>query len=113
MKSLRILFIAVALVTVNASNLLANVPVVNQLDTVKTIQVKVKGITCSTDLKMIASNVEKVNGVISCKPGKEGATTTFSVEFDPTKVSEKEIYTAIEGTGSCENPEERPYKVKQ
>lgn len=113
MKSLRILFMSVALVTVNASNAVANVPVVNQLDTVKTIQVKVKGVTCSTDLKMITTNVEIMIGVKSCKPGKEGATTTFIVVFDPTKISEKEIYAAIEGTGSCENPEERPYKVKQ
>ena len=27
--------------------------------------------------------------------------------------TEKEIVTAIENTGGCENPNDRPYKVKQ
>jgi len=84
-----------------------------QADTIKTASIKVKGITCSMDLKMISANVEKLNGVSSCKAGKQGTTTTFEVKFNPALVTEKEIYTAIEGTGSCENPDERPYKVKQ
>jgi len=84
-----------------------------QADTIKTASIKVKGITCSMDLKMISANVEKLNGVSSCKAGKQGTTTTFEVNFNPALVTEKEIYTAIEGTGSCENPDERPYKVKQ
>ena len=84
-----------------------------QADTIKTASIKVKGITCSMDLKMISANVEKLKGVSSCKAGKQGTTTTFEVKFNPALVTEKEIYTAIEGTGSCENPDERPYKVKQ
>jgi len=84
-----------------------------QADTIKTASIKVKGISCSMDLKMISANVEKLNGVSSCKAGKQGTTTTFEVKFNPALVTEKEIYTAIEGTGSCENPDERPYKVKQ
>lgn len=84
-----------------------------QTDSVKTATVKVKGITCSMDLKMISANVEKLKGVSSCKAGKQGTTTTFEVKYNPALVSEKEIFEAIEETGSCENPEERPYKVKQ
>lgn len=82
-------------------------------DSLKTATVKVKGITCSMDLKMISANVEKLNGVSSCKSGKQGTTTTFEVKYNPALVTEKEIFAAIETTGSCENPNERPYKVKQ
>ena len=82
-------------------------------DSLKTATVKVKGITCSMDLKMISANVEKVKGVSSCKAGKQGTTTTFEVKYNPALVTEKEIFAAIEGTGSCENPDERPYKIKQ
>lgn len=82
-------------------------------DSLKTATVKVKGITCSMDLKMISANVEKLNGVSSCKSGKQGTTTTFEVKYNPALVTEKEVFAAIESTGSCENPNERPYKIKQ
>ncbi len=82
-------------------------------DSLKTATIKVKGITCSMDLKMISANVEKLNGVSSCKSGKQGTTTTFEVKYNPSLVTEKEIFTAVESTGSCENPNEKPYKVKQ
>lgn len=81
-------------------------------DSSKTITVKVKGVTCSGDLKTIAGNVEKLSGVNHCKTGKMGATSTFEVKFNPSRVSEKEIYAAIENTGGCENPNDKPYKVK-
>lgn len=81
-------------------------------DSIKTASVKVKGVTCSMDVKMISSNVEKLNGVNSCKSGKQGTTTTFDVKFNPALVTEKEIFAVIESTGSCENPKEKPYKVK-
>ena len=79
----------------------------------KTITIKVKGITCSTDYKMIQTNVEKLKGVSKFEVGKEGATSTFIINYNPGLVSEEKIYAAIEGTGSCENPDERPYRVKQ
>lgn len=82
-------------------------------DSLKIVTIKVKGITCSMDLKMISANVEKVKGVISCKAGKQGTTTTFELKYNPALVTEKEIFAAIENTGSCENPDERPYKIKQ
>ena len=81
-------------------------------DSIKTIQVKVKGITCGNDLKTIAGNVEKLKGVSSCKTGKMGATSSFEVKYNPAKINEKEIYAAIENTSGCENPNDRPYKVK-
>lgn len=64
------------------------------------------------DLKTIAGNVEKLNGVISCKAGKQGPTTTFDVRYNPTLTSEKQIFAAIENTGGCSDPDARPYKVK-
>lgn len=82
-------------------------------DSAKTITVKVKGITCSMDLKMISANIEKMKGVNSCKAGKMGTTSSFEIKFNPAEVTEKEIYSTIENTGSCENPDERPYKIKQ
>lgn len=82
-------------------------------DSLKTATIKVKGITCSMDLKMISANVEKVKGVSSCRAGKQGTTTTFEVKFNPKITLEKELFTAIENTGSCENLGERPYKIKQ
>jgi copper chaperone CopZ len=81
-------------------------------DTLKTATIKVKGITCATDLKTISANVEKVRGVSSCKPGKQGPTTSFEVRFNPSRVTEKEIFATIENTGGCENPDERPYRIK-
>ncbi|MFZ5977686.1 MULTISPECIES: heavy-metal-associated domain-containing protein [Hydrotalea] len=78
-----------------------------------TVTVKVSGITCSGDLKMIADNVEKMNGVSSCKQvGKMSTSTSFEVKFDGTKISYSELVKAIEGTASCDHPDQRPYKVK-
>lgn len=82
-------------------------------DSTKTVTVKVNGITCSMDLKMIVANVEKLKGVSSCKSGKMGTTSSLEVKFNPALVTEKEIHTAIENTGGCKNPDERPYKMKQ
>ena len=79
----------------------------------ETTTVKVKGISCSTDLKMIKSSLEKVEGVNSCEAGKKGTTTSFIVKYDSKLVDEKAIYAVIEETGSCKNPSDRPYKVKQ
>jgi copper chaperone CopZ len=82
-------------------------------DSLITSTVKVKGITCSMDLKMIAANVESLQGVTNCNAGKQGTSTTFEITYNPAFVKETEIYAAIENTGSCDNPDERPYKVKQ
>lgn len=80
----------------------------------QTIKIKVSGITCSGDCKDIQKVVAKLNGVSSCKMiGKPSANSVFEVSFDPALVSEKEIRTAVEGTPGCDNPNDRPYKVKQ
>ena len=102
-----LLSIAVALLLCSAS-----ISKVNAQTADTTITVKVKGITCGTDLKMIQTNVGKLDGVKECKPGKKGATTSFYVTFNPAMITKEDLFTAIEGTGSCENPTEKPYKVK-
>ena len=78
----------------------------------KTIKVKVKGVGCARDLQAIATNVAKVEGVSICETLKKGATTTFSVTFNPSLADEKAIYTAVEDTPGCSNQTARPYKVK-
>lgn len=83
-----------------------------QVETSKTIAVKVKGVGCSKDIKSISANVEKLDGVSSCKTLKKGATTTFEVILSPSMVTEEAIHAAIEGTAGCQNPNDRPYKVK-
>lgn len=80
--------------------------------TAKTIKVKVKGVGCARDLQAISMSVAKVNGVSICETLKKGATTTFSVTFNPSIADEKEIYAAVEGTPGCSNQTARPYKVK-
>lgn len=85
----------------------------NPADSAKTATIKVKGVTCSHDLKTIGGNVEKLKGVSYCKAEKAGPTTQFEVKFNPALVTEKEIYAAIEATAGCQNPNDRPYKVKQ
>ena len=78
-----------------------------------TITVKVKGITCSSDHNLIKANVEKLDGVSTFEVTKQGTTSAYKIIYDPKKTTKQKIIVAIEGTGSCENSEERPYKVKK
>ena len=77
-----------------------------------TITIKVKGVTCSNDLKTLSTNVKELKGVADCKSGKAGPVSEFQITFNPALVSTKEIYKAIENTGGCSDPKDRPYKVK-
>ncbi len=77
-----------------------------------TITIKVKGVTCSNDLKTLATNVKELSGVSECKPGKVGPVSVFKISFNSAIVGTKEIFKAIENTGGCSDPNDRPYKVK-
>lgn len=77
------------------------------------ITIKVKGVTCSADLKTLSGNVMELKGVSNCQPGKVGPTSTFKISYNTALVSTKEIFQAIENTGGCHDPNEKPYKVKQ
>lgn len=111
MKHIKLLMLAVLVITINTQNISAQ-NITQNSDTSQTIVVKVKGVTCAGDLKTIASNVEKVEGVSTCKTGKMGATSSFEIKYNPKKANIKDIHSAIENTGGCENPNDRPYKVK-
>lgn len=114
MKFIKPLVFAFAILLSANNSAFAQTTTANQnTDGIKTATIKVKGITCSMDVKMISANVEKINGVNSCKAGKQGPMTSFEVKYNPALVTEKDIYAAIEKTGSCENPDDRPYKIKQ
>lgn len=87
---------------------------VAQIQKLQTIKLKVGGITCTGDCKDIQKVVSKMNGVASCKQiGKPSATSVFEISFDPSIVTEKEIRSKVEDTPGCDNPNEKPYKVKQ
>jgi len=82
--------------------------------TLQTIKIKVSGITCSGDCKDIQKSVSKLSGVTATKHiGKPAATSVFEITFNPALVTEKQIQKAVEDTPGCDDPAERPYKVKQ
>jgi copper chaperone CopZ len=88
-------------------------PIQNAPQSKQVIKVKVNGITCSGDTKDIQKSVAKINGIIECKLiGKASATSVFEIIFNPSIVTEKEIRKAVEDTPGCENPDDRPYKIK-
>lgn len=88
-------------------------PTQNAAQAKQTIKVKVTGITCAGDSKDIQKSVGKVNGILECKLiGKASATSVFEITFNPAVVTEKEIRKALEDTPGCENPDDRPYRVK-
>lgn len=79
----------------------------------KTISLKVKGINCEMDVKTISVSIEKLDGVSKCEAGNAGATTTYKISYNPALVTEKDIQAAVENTAGCEDPNDRPYKVKK
>ncbi len=114
MKFIKLFLLAFVIMAASANiSFSQSINTPQQRVTVKTSTISVKGVTCSKDLTMISDNVEKLKGVDSCEVAKKGAISKLKVKFNPALVTEKEIHTAIEGTGSCKNPNARPYKVKQ
>ncbi len=77
-----------------------------------TLTIKVKGVTCSGDLKTLSENVKALKGVSNCVAGKAGATSSFKVTYNPLLISLSEIHKAFENTEGCSDPKDRPYKVK-
>lgn len=103
------IFVAVFIITAICNNSFAkNI----QPFTDSTVTIKVKGVTCSNDLKTLSTNVKELKGVSECKPGKAGAVSVFKVKFNPALVNLKDIHKAFENTGGCGDPTERPYKIK-
>lgn len=114
MKILQILVLT--FVTMAATSTISYAQTTSQsqeIDNIKTITVKVKGVGCGQDIKSIVGNVEKLEGVTSCKTLKKGAVTSFEIKMNPAITTEEAINAAIENTAGCRNPNDRPYKVKQ
>lgn len=113
MKTFKILVLTFVAMTFTANMAFSQATAqVQEENNSETITVKVKGVGCADDIKSIAANVEKLDGVSSCKTLKKGAITKFEIIMSPSLVTEKEIQAAIEDTAGCKNPADRPYKVK-
>ena len=95
---------------ISYTSIINNEILINQ-DT--TIIVKVKGITCSNDIELIKSNVNKLSGIVKCEVTKTGNISFFMISYNKIKISLKDIYSAIENSGACcKDPSVKPYKVK-
>jgi copper chaperone CopZ len=79
---------------------------------VKTVETKVKGVTCADDVKTITRTVENIKGITSCVGTKKGPTTTFEITYNPSITTLDNIHKVIEATSGCKDPNDRPYKVK-
>lgn len=80
----------------------------------KTVEIKVKGITCAMEPGNISKSVMKIEGVESCElKGKAKAKSVFVVTYNPDVVSVKQIKDAVCCTASCEDPNKKPYSVIQ
>ena len=112
MKSIKTLILTLIVVTATTNSAFSQSKTEQITDSTETIIIKVKGADCSEDLKIMSSNIKKQKGVSSCKVIKEGVTSSFEVKYNPTIITKKEIYAVIENTSGCDNPNEKPYKVK-
>ena len=80
----------------------------------QTIKIKVTGITCKGDCKDIQESIGQLKGITATKQiGKPAATSIFEITFNPALVTEKQIQKSVEDTPGCDDPENRPYKVKK
>jgi copper chaperone CopZ len=68
---------------------------------IQTVEFSVSGMTCTGCEGHVKSEVNKLNGIVSCKVSYEEGNTV--VEFNSSRTSVEEVKTAIERTG---------YKVK-
>ena len=113
MKSFISGFMTLLLIVAFSTNIKAQTADTSNADTVKTVT-KVKGITCSSDLPIITKNVKEVKGITTFESvSKPGPTTSFKVVYNPSIVSYEDLVKAVEGSPSCDFPDQKPYKVKK
>lgn len=101
-----IIALLIALGTSNFAKAQAN-------DTLKIATIKIKGISCTMDLPIIKKKLVNEDGIedITYSEVKSEAVV-FTVKYHTAIITEKQIKTVIENAPSCDNPEEKPYKVK-
>ena len=63
----------------------------------KTVTIKVTGMTCAGCANHISASLSKLDGVLEEEVKFPGDIAT--IEYDPEKISEKDIIAAIEKTG--------------
>lgn len=73
---------------------------------IQTMEFLISGMTCAGCEGHVKSEVNKLNGIVSCKVSYEDGNTI--VEFDSTRTNVKEVKTAIERTGYKVTKVERP-----
>ncbi|MHA6280831.1 mercuric transport protein MerTP [Salinimicrobium sp. CAU 1759] len=64
---------------------------------IQTVEFSVSGMTCTGCEGHVKSEVNKLNGIVTCKVSYEEGNTV--VEFDSTRTNVEEVKTAIERTG--------------
>lgn len=62
---------------------------------------------CKTDSKMVETALYRKAGIKKVKI--EGSTVT--VTYNPSKITQSEIISVIENTGTCEDPKAKVHKV--
>ena len=113
MKNIFVLlaFLCCSITFANAQSTTVVEKTAQQTELTKTV-LKVKGATCKNDLGMIVANVQKTEGVQTCEVLKHGAVTTLEVAYDAKATDEEKIMSAVQNTGTCEDPNARRYSVK-
>lgn len=82
-------------------------------DTLKTATIKIKGISCTMDLPIIKKKLVNEEGIDDVAYSEvKSEAVFFTVKYHTAIISEKQIRTTIENAPSCDDPSEKPYKVK-
>ena len=82
-------------------------------DTLKMATIKIKGISCPMDLPIIKKKLVNQEGIDDVNYSEvKSEAVIFTVKYHTSVITEKQIRTTIENAPSCDNPNEKPYKVK-
>ncbi len=83
-------------------------------DSLKKITIQVSNLHCNNDMPTIKKRLLNEEGIdeVAFTP-IEGETSVFTVSYHTSATSREQIEKAIEATPGCDDPEEKPYKVKK
>lgn len=84
-----------------------------QTDTLKTVIIKVSGISCNGDMPLIKKKLINQDGIedVSYTEASKGKVT-FTIQYHSVATSEEKIKKFIESAPSCDDPNTFPYKTK-
>lgn len=85
----------------------------SQSDTLKTVLVKVSGISCNGDMPLIKKKLINQEGIedVSYSEASNGKIT-FTILYHSIATTEEKIKQFIESAPSCDDPNTFPYKTK-